>query len=195
MNDTAHLEDFTNAVIAIVTTLMILDIKAPTNATLNSLMYSSNHILTYIYSFILISMYWINHSRIFRHSPNVKINLKILWANNLFLLLITFIPFATSWLARHIMNRVPELFYASLMLCIDLSFYLLLHEVLLQNPQIQKLPKAKVFLLKLHINLFINILAIIVGYSYPLSTIFISLCAVIIWIVPDKSIYDTMINK
>lgn len=81
-------------------------------------------------------MYWINHSKIFRHSSNVKINSKILWVNSLFLLLITFIPFAISWLARHIIiNRIPELFYASLMLCIDLSFYLLLHENLLPNPQ------------------------------------------------------------
>lgn len=188
MNDTAHLEDFTNAVVAIVTTLMVLDIKPPTGASLASLFDAHNHVLTYIYSFLLISMYWINHSRIFRHTPHVKINLKILWSNNLFLLLITFVPFATSWLARHLNARVPELTYTILMFCVDLSFYLLLHEVLTNNPQAKKLFKVKVFLKKIHINLLINIIAILSGYFIPISAIFISLCAILLWILPDKQI-------
>ena len=188
MNDVEHLEDFTNAVIAIVTTLMILDIKPPDGATLISLYTANNHIMTYIYSFLLISMYWINHGRLFHHSPRIKINMRILWANNLFLLLITFIPFMTSWLARHLMARVPEMTYATLMLGIDLSFYLLIHEVLIKNHELKSLSTVRVFITKLHINLLINVLAIICGYSLPISTIFISLCAIILWMVPDKLI-------
>ncbi len=84
MNRIEHMEDYTNAVIAIVITLMVLDIHAPTGSTPAALHDANNHIFTYVYSFLLISMYWINHGRLFQHFEHMRINTRVLWANNLF---------------------------------------------------------------------------------------------------------------
>lgn len=186
MNKIEHLEDYTNAVIAIVITLMVLDIHAPSGPHIVNFENANNHIYTYVYSFLLISMYWINHRRLFNHYRNIKINSSILWANNIFLLFITFIPFATSWLAEFITYRVPELTYAFIMLCVDLSYYVLMYSLLRVNDFLKREIKFKIYKKKLHLNLIINVLAIIVGYFYPIMTIAISLCAVILWILPDK---------
>lgn len=180
------MEDYTNAVIAIVITLMVLDIHAPSGPTLLDLHNANNHIMTYVYSFLLISMYWINHGRIFHHFDKIQITSRILWANNIFLLFITFIPFATSWLARFITYRLPEMTYAFILLCVDLSYYLLMREVLHVNPNLKNETKFRIYRRKLHGNLLINIIAIICGYFEPLTTIGISLCAVVLWMIPDQ---------
>ena len=186
MNRIEHMEDYTNAVIAIVITLMVLDIHAPNGSTAMALHNANNHIFTYIYSFLLISMYWINHGRIFQNFEHIHMTTRILWANNLFLLFITFIPFATSWLAHYLTYRLPEMSYAFIILCVDLSYYLLLQSVLHTNPQLKRETKFKIYRRKLHGNLLINIIAIICGYFEPLTTIGISLCAIVLWMVPDR---------
>lgn len=185
MNKVERLEDYTNAVIAIVITLMVLDVHAPTGHFFSNIFHANNHLLTYIYSFLLISMYWVNHGRLFSNSKHLKINSQILWANNIFLLFITFLPFASSWLARNINQRDPEMFYAAIMLCIDLSYYFLMRTLIHYNHSLNKIPRFKVYHFKLHLNLVINILAIFCGYFIPVSTIAISLLAIVIWMIPD----------
>lgn len=182
MNKVERLEDYTNAVIAIVITLMVLDIHAPAGHFFSDILRANDHFLTYIYSFLLISMYW----RLFSGLSNLKITPQVSWANSVFLLFITFLPFASSWLARNINQRDPEMFYAAIMLCIDLSYYLLMKTLIHFNRSLNDLPRFKVYHFKLHLNLFINILAICCGYFIPASTIAISLLAVVIWITPDR---------
>lgn len=80
------------------------------------------------------------------------------------------------------------MFYAAIMLCIDLSYYLLMRTLIHFNPHLNTLPRFKVYHFKLHLNLLINILAICCGYVVPISTIAISLLAVVIWVIPDKAL-------
>ena len=188
MNKVERLEDYTNAVIAIVITLMVLDIHAPTGHFFSDILRANDLFLTYIYSFLLISMYWVNHGRLFSGLKHLKITPQVSWANSIFLLFITFLPFASSWLARNINQRDPEMFYAAIMLCIDLSYYLLMRTLIHFNPRLNTLPRFKVYHFKLHLNLLINILAICCGYMIPISTIAISLLAVVIWVIPDKAL-------
>ena len=72
MNKVEWLEDYTNAVIAIVITLMVLDIHAPTGHFFSDILRANDHFLTYIYSFLLISMYWVNHGRLFSGLKHLK---------------------------------------------------------------------------------------------------------------------------
>ena len=102
MNKVERLEDYTNAVIAIVITLMVLDIHAPAGHFFSDILRANDHFLTYVYSFLLISMYWVNHGRLFSGLKHLKITPQVSWANSIFLLFITFLPFASSWLARNI---------------------------------------------------------------------------------------------
>ena len=120
MNKVERLEDYTNAVIVIVITLMVLDIHAPAGHFFSDILRANDHFLTYVYSSLLISMYWVNHGRLFSGLKHLKITPQVSWANSIFL------PFASSWLTRNISQRDPEMFYAAIMLCIDLSYYLLM---------------------------------------------------------------------
>ena len=182
MNKVERLEDYTNAVIAIVITLMVLDIHAPAGHFFSDILRANDHFLTYVYSSLLISMYWVNHGRLFSGLKHLKITPQVSWANSIFL------PFASSWLTRNISQRDPEMFYAAIMLCIDLSYYLLMRTLIHFNPNLNTLPRFKVYHFKLHLNLLINILAICCGYVVPISTIAISLLAVVIWVIPDKAL-------
>ena len=115
-------EVFTDAVIAIIMTLMILEIKLP-ELTVASLWTFLQHIAIYALSFIVIAITWLNHHIMFLHVE--KIPTKIIWINFFMLFSMSLIPLATGHLGEHFYHKESHMFYAAIMTAVAVPYTLL----------------------------------------------------------------------
>jgi uncharacterized membrane protein len=126
----ARLENFTDAVLAILTTILVLDLKAPSfsgSATVGDYFQAFGPLwpkfFSFTLSFVVLAVYWINHHYFFRYVE--KVTTKVLWLNILLLFIISFIPFSASLLGSHLDGLFPIVFYATNTLLAATSFYFL----------------------------------------------------------------------
>ena len=118
-----RLEAFSDGVLAIIITIMILELRQPAGDSLKDLLALGPTLLAYLLSFLFISIYWINHHHIFRIAE--QINVKILWCNIAWLFFMSFIPFATAWIGTYPASRVPIGLYFADMFLASVSFLLM----------------------------------------------------------------------
>ncbi len=118
-----RLTAFTDGVIAVIITIMVLDLKAPHTADLNALAGLAPTFFGYMLSFVYIAIYWNNHHHFFQLVPRVTGG--ILWANMHLLFWLSLIPFATSWLGEHYQAPVPTAIYGVALLMPSIAWYVL----------------------------------------------------------------------
>lgn len=104
-----RLEAFSDAVIAIVVTIMILEFKTPETPRLSALIENGPYFFAYIVTYLFVGVAWYNHHYMF--SLTKRITKRVYWLNNLWLLTMSFLPVATAWAGRFINSRGPEYFY------------------------------------------------------------------------------------
>lgn len=123
-----RLEAFTDAVIAIILTILVLELNPPHSGSLASLWELRGVFGIYLVSFLTLMVYWNNHHHLFQLVK--RIDWRVMWANSLFMLAISMFPFATSWVGEgHVDAFGPELIYGFVVLMANIS-YLLLVETL-----------------------------------------------------------------
>src|SRR5215469_6463392 len=110
-----RLEAFSDGVIAILITIMVLEFKTPQDVTFAALAEQLPLFLVYVLSFIYLGIYWTNHHHLFHAAT--KISGGLLWANLHLLFWLSLIPFATAWMAEHHDDALPTSVYAFVMLC------------------------------------------------------------------------------
>lgn len=126
-----RLEAFTDGVVAIVITILVLEIKFPTSPSIDAL-YEMRHIfLAYLVSFIFISVIWVYHHRLFQAAD--KITYRVIWANIFWLFWLTLCPTVTSWVGKFPGQFFPELLYAFVYTMWSYSFGLVSREVAKAN--------------------------------------------------------------
>ena len=120
-----RLEAFSDGVLAIIITIMVLELEAPKEDTFDALLEMSPIFVSYLASFIYVSIYWNHHHRLFKISK--KINKKVLWANLHLLFWLSLIPFTTSWIGDGDNHRIgaPVILYGFVLLMCEVSFLLL----------------------------------------------------------------------
>jgi uncharacterized membrane protein len=128
---TTRLEAFSDGVIAIIVTVMVLELKAPAQATAEALLAEWPTFLSYALSFLIIAIYWVNHRHVVRYTTRVTTGL--LWANMLVLFTISLIPVATAWLGQHLAAPVPNMVYGLVLIAGGISFLILSEIVYRQN--------------------------------------------------------------
>ena len=128
---TTRLEAFSDGVIAIIVTIMVLELKAPVQATASALLAEWPTFLSYALSFLLVAIYWVNHRHVVRYAT--RITAALLWANMLQLFTISLIPVATAWLGQHLTAPVPNMVYGLVLIAGGLSFLILSEIVYRQN--------------------------------------------------------------
>lgn len=109
-----RVEAFSDGVLAIVVTIMVLELKAPTEEGMNALWRLWPTFLAYILSYAYVAIYWVNHHRLFSHARRVSGNL--LWANNFLLFSLSLVPFSTAYLGDHHFSREATQLYLVTML-------------------------------------------------------------------------------
>jgi uncharacterized membrane protein len=112
----ARLEAFSDGVIAIILTIMVLELKVPATAEPRALAHAWPLLLSYVLSFFYVSVYWINHHHLFHRVRHV--DLPILWSNVALLFFLSLVPFSTEWVESTRLSSFPTAIYAgSLMIC------------------------------------------------------------------------------
>ena len=113
-----RLEAFSDGVLAIIITIMILELKQPVSDSMKDFLALGPTLLAYLISFLFISIYWVNHHLIFHDAA--RINTKILWCNIAWLFVMSFIPFATAWVGTYPTSFAPlAIYFADMFLAVD----------------------------------------------------------------------------
>lgn len=125
---------FTDAIIAIVVTLLVLELPRPEGPTLGALMTEWRSLVIYIATFFLIMIVWYNHHILFTAAQ--KINRTTYWLNTIWLLLQSFIPFSASWLSAYPTSSIPGIVYVLVTFLWAVSFQLLGRNIEALNPDV-----------------------------------------------------------
>lgn len=186
----SRLEAYTDAVIAIVITIMVLEFKIPTTYDRKALGEIMHLFLSYLLSFAFISIYRNNHHHLFQAVS--KINGKVLRANNILLLLLSLIPFATSRMGESHFSSVPVMLYGIILLGCALFYTVLVRTLLGANGNDSALAKAIGWDFKGKLSIAIYIIGVILAYYYPSYAWYCYLAVAIIRLIPDKRIENIL---
>jgi uncharacterized membrane protein len=191
MNKT-RLEAFSDGVLAIIITIMILEIKAPENDSFESLKPLIPVFLSYVLSFVYIGIYWNNHHHMFQVVK--KISGSILWSNLFLLFWLSLIPFATSWIGEHHFSAVPMSIYGFVLLMCAISYVILQNKIIKLEGNDSVLHRAINNDIKGKISMSCYILAIPLAFVSPWISGILYIAVALIWIIPDTRI-EKQINK
>ena len=118
--ETARLAAYSDAVFAVIVTIMVLELKAPDQASFSFLWALWPTAISYAVSYLFIAIIWINHDHLMRFVRRPTLGL--IWINFAHLFMVSFLPFATAWVARTRLASSPVVFYAGLFVCIDIAY-------------------------------------------------------------------------
>jgi len=173
-------EAYTDAVIAIIATLLVLEIKLPdSDHSVQALIHVLPNLLAYIGTFIFISSMWINHHRLFQNVK--KIDNKLIWINMLYLFFCSLLPATTAWLGTDLLSRVPLVLYFCNILSINLSLLPLRRTVFKSNPDIDPITLQSEW-----ISLGLNSIIIIVAFFQPVVALILFILHFLLWVIPNS---------
>jgi uncharacterized membrane protein len=187
-----RIEAFSDGVMAIIITIMILEIKAPEHSTIGSLLPLIPVFLSYVLSFIYVGIYWNNHHHMFQVVK--KIDGSVLWFNTMLLFWLSLIPFATSWIGGQSFSSVPMACYGFILLMCAISYSLLQNKIIKLEGKDSILQHAVEKDNKGKISLICYISAIPLAFVSPILSGILYIFVALMWIVPDKRI-ENQINK
>ncbi|KRN24866.1 TMEM175 family protein [Lacticaseibacillus camelliae] len=183
-----RLEAFTDGVIAIIITVMVLELHAPSSGTWAALWEMRGIFAIYFVSFFTLAVYWNNHHHLFLLVK--RINGRVLWANILFLFAASFFPFATDWVgAAHVLARAPEMTYGIVVLATDVTYWLLIQTLIRadrHNAALRDLLGHGYY--KPIVTIGGNVIAILAAFIWPTLTIIIDVLLLLLWVRPERRI-------
>ncbi|MRJ09908.1 DUF1211 domain-containing protein [Ornithobacterium rhinotracheale] len=183
---TSRLEAFSDGVLAIVITIMVLEMKAPEGAEFESLKPIIPKFLSYILSFIYVGIYWNNHHHLFQAIE--KIDGKVLWSNLFMLFTLSLIPFTTAWVGENHLDKNPVTLYGVNLLFCAIAYVILEKTVLNVEGKSSRIGKALENKNKEYLSLACYIIGALSAYFYPAIGMICYTIVAIIWLVPDKRI-------
>jgi uncharacterized membrane protein len=189
---TARLEAFSDGVLAIIITIMVLEMKVPHGNDLHSLKPVFPVFLSYILSFIYIGIYWNNHHHMLHAAEYV--NGKVLWANTHLLFWLSLVPFVSGWMGENHFNTWPVALYGIVLLMNAVAYYILAQLLIQLHGENSTLAAAIGKDKKGIISLVIYLAAI--GLTFLNAWIGLVLYALVaaLWIIPDRRIEKKLVN-
>ena len=183
---TNRLEAFSDGVLAIILTIMVLELKIPIGDDLSSLKPFIPKLLNYLLSFIFVGIYWNNHHHLF-HAIE-KINGRTLWANLALLFWLSLLPIATGWLDEHIHSKWPAAVYGFILLMSSISFRLIEYSALRIEKQSNIVIESLQNQRKENLTLVLYIIGIGIAFYKPEVSIIFYILVILMWAIPDKRI-------
>lgn len=189
-----RLEAFSDGVIAIIITIMVLDLKTPHHTDWVSIKPLVPVFISYIISYIFVGIYWGNHHHLLHTVSHV--NSKIIWANLHLLFWLSLIPFTTAWIGETNFDKLAVAVYAGVQFFCGLAYFILLKNIEESHPNH---PGLKVPLQKQSkkglISLITDLLAIAAAFINPLISAALFVFIAVIWFVPDRNIEKSIDEK
>jgi uncharacterized membrane protein len=181
-----RMEAFSDGVLAIIITIMVLEMKIPHGDDLVSLKPLIPVIVSYILSFIYLGIYWNNHHHLLHTVTRVTGD--VLWANLHLLFWLSLVPFVTGWMGENQFAAIPVALYGVVLLMAAVAYYILQNRILKKHGKNSILAKAIGNDLKGKISPVLYILAILSTMFSPWVAGGLYALVAIIWLIPDKRI-------
>lgn len=182
----SRLEAFSDGVIAIIITIMVLELKVPHESSLSALLSMWPVFLSYLLSFVYLGIYWNNHHHLLQASSQV--HGPVLWANLHLLFWLSLVPFTTAWMGENHFSEIPVAVYGIVLLFCAISYYLLVLALLSLHGKESILAKAIGKDFKGKISLVLYVLAAITAFSFRWLAMAIYVLVALIWLMPDTRI-------
>ena len=187
-----RLEAFSDGVIAILITIMVLELKVPHGADLEALRPLWPVFLSYVLSFIFLGIYWNNHHHMLHAAQ--RINGKILWANLHLLFWLSLVSFATGWMGENHFAPLPTAVYGMVLLSAAIAYTILQRLIVAHQGPGSKLAEAVGNDTKEKISLLLYIVAIPSAFVHPGIAGGIYALVALTWLIPDKRI-ESRLNE
>jgi uncharacterized membrane protein len=181
-----RLEAFSDGVIAIIITIMVLEMKVPQGDSFESLKPVLPVFISYIISFIYLGIYWNNHHHLMHVVKNINGN--VLWANIHLLFWLSLVPFVTGWMGENHFTKWPVILYGIVLLMAAVSYFILTRFLLSIHDKESTLAIALGKDWKGKLSLLIYILGIGLCFIHPLLGFALYVVVAIIWFIPDQRI-------
>ena len=187
---TKRLEAFSDGVLAIIITIMVLEMKVPTETGLNALRPLIPVSLSYVLSFVFLGIYWNNHHHLLQAAEQV--NGRILWANLHLLFWLSLIPFATSWMGETHFAAWPVALYGVVLLFAALAYFILAQAFVSHHGSDSSLAAALGRNTKGKASIVIYVAAIPLTFVSPWVASALYVLVAVMWLIPDRRIEKTL---
>ena len=191
--DKSRLEAFSDGVIAIIITIMVLELKVPHGDNFDALTSLIPVFLSYVLSFIYVGIYWNNHHHML-HTCH-KITGSILWANLHLLFWLSLFPFATAWMGENHYASLPSALYGFILLMAAIAYFILQHLIIASQGTNSLLKKAVGRDLKGKLSLALYMIAIAISFWAQWLSQGLFILVALIWLVPDRRIEKVLVDK
>lgn len=185
-----RLEAFSDGVIAIIITIMVLEMKTPHGSDWADILPLWPVFLSYVLSFIYVGIYWNNHHHLL-HAAN-KIDGPTMWANLLLLFWLSLIPFVTGWMGENEFAALPVAAYGVVLLFCALAYAVLTRILVRHHGADSLLARSIGRDLKVKASLALYLVAVLVAFAVPLLSCLIYAAVAAMWLVPDRRIEKTI---
>ena len=183
-SETGRLEAFSDGVMAVIITIMALELKAPEGDTFASLGHRLPALLVYILSFTFIGIYWNNHHHLLRAAR--RITGGVMWANLHLLFWLSLIPVLTEWIGEHYSKPVPTATYAMVCLASGVAFTILVRAIIRADGSSSLVATAIGGDTKGRVSLLAYAAATVLAFVSPWITYALFVAVAVMWFVPDR---------
>jgi uncharacterized membrane protein len=181
-----RLAAFSDGVIAILITIMVLELRVPHGADLKTLAGVAPSFFTYVISFVYLAIYWNNHHHLL-HTVS-RVDGLILWANSHLLFWLSLLPAATGWMGDNLPAPVPVAVYGAALLMPAIAYYLLERAILRQQGPHSVLARALGRDLKGKVSPLLYAAGIGLAFIHPWASVALYIAVALMWLVPDRRI-------
>lgn len=185
-----RLEAFSDGVIAIIITIMVLEMTVPQGETVDALLPLVPVFLSYILSFVYVGIYWNNHHHML-HTVK-RVSGSVLWANLHLLFWLSLLPFATGWLGENHFAAVPSALYGMVLLLAACAYFILQHAIISSEGERSLLKAAVGKDRKGKASLVLYAIAVIAAFWLTWVAQLIYVAVAIMWLVPDRRIENAL---
>lgn len=187
-----RLEAFSDGVIAILITIMVLELKVPEGADLAALNALTPKFLSYLLSFVFLGIYWNNHHHLLQAAKHV--NGSILWANLHLLFWLSLIPLVTAWMGEHTSAELPVALYGVVMWMSGIAYYILTQTLISHHGNDSVLSTALGRRIKEITSLLCYTMAILFSFIYTWIAVSLYVFVACMWLVPDRRV-ERVLNR
>jgi uncharacterized membrane protein len=188
-----RLEAFSDGVIAIIITIMVLELKVPHGAGFDALKPLLPVFLSYVLSFIYVGIYWNNHHHMFQSTREVTGG--ILWANLHLLFWLSLFPFVTGWAGENHLLATPTAVYGFVLLMAAIAYFILQRTIIAQQGSGSLLAAAVGSDCKGKLSPLFYLAAIPLAYVSPWIASGLYVCVALMWLIPDRRIERVLVKR
>src|SRR5262245_15090147 len=188
-----RVEAFSDGVIAIIITIMVLELRPPEGTDWASLRPALVSVLTYVLSFVFLGIYWNNHHHMFQATDHI--NGRILWANLHLLFWLSLVPFVTEWMGANHFSSLPTAVYGAVLLLAAMAWNILQREIIKLHGPDSKLAAAVGRDLKAARSTTLYIAALPLAFVNRWISDAIYVFVALLWLAPDPRIEKTLIKR